>query len=59
MKACPTRVTFYEKLSADTDGGSPVSPSEFNEELNNWLSSLERIINRMQKFYEEGKHDKF
>jgi len=57
MKACPYRVDFYAKLTADPDGGTPVSDEDFDKELENWLQGLDSIINRMQKFYEEGKHD--
>ncbi|CAO1617808.1 unnamed protein product [Sympodiomycopsis kandeliae] len=44
MKACPYRTDFYAKL------GSP--PEKVDEELEKWLSALQRIIKRMQDLYE-------
>ena len=50
MKACPYRAGFYAKLG---------SPSEKVEaELAEWLSGLDNIVKRVQKFYKEGGHDK-
>lgn len=43
MKACPYRTDFYAKL------GSP--PEKVDEELEKWLSALERIVKRMQDLY--------
>lgn len=44
MKACPYRKDFYAKL------GSPAD--RVNAQLNEWLSSLERIVQELQQFYE-------
>ena len=57
MRSCPYRVDFYAKLTTDPAGGPSVSDEDFNKELDNWLQGLDNIISRMQKFYQEGKHD--
>ncbi|PWN48438.1 putative het-c2 protein [Violaceomyces palustris] len=43
MKACPFRKDFYAKL------GSP--PEKVDEELERWLSALEKIVKQLQDFY--------
>ncbi|WFD37684.1 uncharacterized protein MJAP1_000631 [Malassezia japonica] len=50
MKACPYRKDFYAKL------GSPAD--RVNAQLNEWLSSLERIVQELQQFYEQGSYAK-
>lgn len=46
MKACPYRAVFYAKL------GEPLEKVE--EELALWLDALERLIARLEAFYENG-----
>jgi len=58
MKACPYRADFYRKLAADPDGGASVSDEELNDQLDQWLEGLRKIIIRMETFYKEGGHDK-
>lgn len=49
MKACPYRADFYAKLG----------PAEaVNIELNAWLQSLAKIVDRVQAFYEKGNYSK-
>ncbi|PWY97539.1 putative het-c2 protein [Testicularia cyperi] len=50
MKACPYRKDFYSKL------GSP--PEKVDEELEKWLSGLERIVAHMKSFYASGNYEK-
>lgn len=50
MKACPYRKDFYPKLAA--------TPEEVDQKIQPWLSSLETIVSRMQKFYDEGYYGK-
>ncbi|GAA98126.1 uncharacterized protein L969DRAFT_85946 [Mixia osmundae IAM 14324] len=52
MKACPYRKVFYEKLGGDAPA------AKVQSELQNWLTGLETVVNRLDKFYEEGKHAK-
>ncbi|KAL7281483.1 glycolipid transfer protein [Trametes coccinea BRFM310] len=58
MKACPYRADFYAKLASDPAGGPSVPADKLNEELNKWLAALANIVDRMEKFYEEGGHNK-
>lgn len=58
MKACPYRQDFFSKLSADPAGGPSVQSDELDEELNNWLASLDAIVTRLQTFYEVGGYNK-
>lgn len=58
MKACPYRADFYAKLVEDKSGGQPASEEKLDEQLNKWLMALEKIVERMEKFYAEGKHNK-
>lgn len=49
MKACPYRYDFYAKLG----------PAEaVNIELNAWLASLSKIVERLQALYEKGNYGK-
>lgn len=56
MTACPYRKTFYDKLASDPAGGPPVPADKLSEELNVWLTALEKILVRMKKVYEEKKY---
>lgn len=58
MKACPYRQDFFSKLSADPAGGPSVQSDKLDEELNNWLASLDAIVTRLQTFYEVGGYNK-
>ena len=58
MKACPYRADFYTKLVEDKSGGPPASEEKLNEQLGEWLTALDKIVARMEKFYVEGKHNK-
>ncbi|EIW83410.1 glycolipid transfer protein [Coniophora puteana RWD-64-598 SS2] len=58
MKACPYRKDFYEKLKTDPAGGPPVDEAKFNEGLDQWLTSLESIVNRLEAFYAKGDYGK-
>lgn len=58
MKACPLRADFYTKLASDPDGGEPASQEKLNEELDKWLAALSAILERLDKFYEEGGYGK-
>lgn len=44
MKACPYRKDFYAKLGAPQD--------RVNAQLEEWVTSLERIVRELQQFYE-------
>lgn len=46
MKACPYRAVFYAKL------GEPLEKVE--SELALWLEALEKLIARLEAFYEKG-----
>lgn len=46
MKACPYRADFYAKL------GSPLDTVE--QQLNQWLGALDKIIAQIEAFYEKG-----
>ena len=59
MKSCPYRKDFYAKLVSDPEGGEPVSPERLDADLDKWLEALDTIVKRVQKFYVDGKHDKF
>ncbi|CAG8680049.1 23989_t:CDS:2, partial [Racocetra persica] len=50
MKACPYRVEFYKKLGDDQ--------ARVNEQYERWLTALERIVAKLNCFYEQGGHDK-
>ena len=43
MKACPYRQDFFNKL------GSP--PDRVEEQLEQWLNGLEKVVTQMQTFY--------
>lgn len=43
MKACPYRKDFYAKLGAPQD--------KVNQELERWLSGLEKVVAHMKQFY--------
>ncbi|KAJ1302549.1 hypothetical protein OPQ81_002866 [Rhizoctonia solani] len=45
LKACPYRKDFYERIGSPPD-----------DQLNAWLTSLDNIITRMDKFYKDGKY---
>jgi len=48
MKSCPYRKDFYEKLGGD-------SP-RVRDQMEEWLSSLEKIVNTVDEFYKEGEY---
>ncbi|CAG8694245.1 glycolipid transfer protein domain-containing protein [Gigaspora rosea] len=50
MKACPYRVEFFKKLGDDQ--------ARVNEQYERWLAALERIVAKLNYFYEQGGHDK-
>ncbi|WFD45820.1 hypothetical protein GLX27_000445 [Malassezia furfur] len=50
MKACPYRKDFYAKLGAPQD--------RVNAQLEEWVTSLERIVRELQQFYEQGNYAK-
>ncbi|CAG8779701.1 15100_t:CDS:2, partial [Racocetra fulgida] len=50
MKACPYRVEFYKKLGDDQ--------ARVYELYERWLTALERIVAKLNCFYEQGGHDK-
>jgi len=56
MNACPHRVEFFDKLKANPAGGPPTSDKHLNKSLNKWLTALDRIVTRLQKFYKAGGH---
>ena len=58
MKACPYRKDFYAKLIYDPEGGDAITPARLDTDLDQWLLALKKIIERMQNFYANGKHDK-
>ena len=58
MKSCPYRKDFYAKLISDPEGGEPVPRERLNADLDKWLAALDSIVNRMQKFFTDGRHDK-
>ncbi|KAH9454516.1 hypothetical protein MJO28_007503 [Puccinia striiformis f. sp. tritici] len=49
MKACPYRADLYQKLG---------TKEKVEVELERWLSALEMIVTRIQKFYEKGNYGK-
>lgn len=49
MKACPYRADLYAKLG---------TPDKVDVELEKWLTALEGIVVRIQKFYEKGNYGK-
>ncbi|KAH8916543.1 glycolipid transfer protein, partial [Atractiella rhizophila] len=50
MKACPYRKDFYAKLGSDQ--------AKVEEQLGAWLDALGKIIDHMEKFYQDGGHNK-
>ena len=58
MKACPYRKDFYAKLSADPSGGVSVAEDKTNKALDTWLEALNRIVKRIEAFYEAGGYGK-
>lgn len=58
MKACPYRADFYAKLAADPAGGPAVPTERLSADLDKWLAALAAIVARMEKFYEDGGHNK-
>ncbi|KAG1904930.1 glycolipid transfer protein [Suillus fuscotomentosus] len=52
---CPPRKSFYEKLAANPNG-EPCSQEVLDKQLNDWITGLDTIITRMDKFYTKGKH---
>jgi len=58
MKACPYRADFFKKLAADPDGGAPAPEDKLNEELDKWLAALDKIVKRIEAFYEKGGYGK-
>ncbi|KAG1719842.1 glycolipid transfer protein [Suillus lakei] len=52
---CPPRKNFYEKLAANPNG-EPCSQEMLDQQLNDWVTGLDTIITRMDKFYTKGKH---
>ncbi|OAV96231.1 hypothetical protein PTTG_03445 [Puccinia triticina 1-1 BBBD Race 1] len=49
MKACPYRADLFKKLGAK---------EKVDVELEKWLSALEKIVVRIQSFYEKGNYGK-
>ncbi|EGG09934.1 uncharacterized protein MELLADRAFT_71146 [Melampsora larici-populina 98AG31] len=49
MKACPYRADLYAKLG---------TPDRVEVELEKWLTALEKIVQRIQAFYEKGNYGK-
>jgi hypothetical protein len=58
MKACPYRADFYKKLKADPAGGAELTDDQLNSELNPWLDALNKIVVRLQAFYEKDGYTK-
>jgi len=58
MKACPYKNDFFTKLAADPSGGSSVPQDKLNVELNSWLTGLDSIVTRVQKFYADNDIEK-
>ncbi|AXA48244.1 glycolipid transfer protein HET-C2 [Malassezia restricta] len=50
MKACPYRKDFYAKLGPSEDDVRP--------QLSTWLNALEKIVQDMQQFFEQGQYAK-
>ena len=50
MKATPYRKDFYAKLGSDQ--------TKVKEQLDANSLALEKIVNQVQLFYEQGKHHK-
>ncbi|KAG0152135.1 hypothetical protein CROQUDRAFT_719397 [Cronartium quercuum f. sp. fusiforme G11] len=49
MKACPYRADLFSKLGA---------PEKVEVELAKWLEALEKIVQKIQAFYEKGNYGK-
>ena len=58
MKACPSRTLLYTKLSEDKDGGVSASATTLDVKLDDWLESLDRIIARIDTFYDTNNYKK-
>ncbi|TFK25195.1 het-c2 protein [Coprinopsis marcescibilis] len=58
LKACPYRKDFYAKLAADPAGGPSASQEKVSTELDKWLAALDKIVNKLQTFYETEGHNK-
>ncbi|KAH8111774.1 glycolipid transfer protein [Phellopilus nigrolimitatus] len=52
LRACPRRHDFFTRIA---EGGSQ---EKLDEELARWLSALDVIVQRMERFYEMGGHGK-
>lgn len=50
MKACPYRKDFFAKLGDDL--------SKVNEQLQDWVSSLESVVDHIMKFFDSGNYGK-
>lgn len=50
MKACPYRKDFFDKLGDDLN--------KINEQLEEWVSNLEKIVDEIMKFFESGNYGK-
>ncbi|KAH3658826.1 hypothetical protein OGATHE_006552 [Ogataea polymorpha] len=50
MKACPYRADFFAKLGADQE--------KVAQQLEEWLSALENIVNLIMDFFEKGNYGK-
>ncbi|BFZ59422.1 hypothetical protein YB2330_000431 [Saitoella coloradoensis] len=50
MKACPYRKDFYEKLGSDQ--------AKVQQQLQQWLSALEKIVASLNVFYEKTQYGK-
>jgi hypothetical protein len=48
MKACPYRSDFFSRLGDD--------PVRVNEQFVLWVTALEVLVDRMEKFYEQGDY---
>jgi len=58
MKACPKRDGLYSKLKEDKEGGAPATDAELNDALNEWLAALDKIVTRLDTFYETNNFKK-
>lgn len=50
MKACPYRKDFFDKLGNDL--------AKVNEQLLEWVTSLETVVEEIMKFFESGNYGK-
>ena len=58
MSACPKRNDLYNKLKEDKDGGPAATQEELDAKLNEWLTSLDQIVTRIDTFLEGNGYKK-